>query len=319
MELDILILAFYLFTPFQEPKEEVKRFQRYLSSKDAKGRIYLSHEGINAQMSIARKDAPDFFDWLFSDERFKNIEIKVHEDKEHAFSKLKIKFRKQLVALDQIADSAKGGMHVSPEKWKEMLENRGKDTLILDVRNDYEWQVGHFEGAEKPALKTFREFPQYAEKLKKEHDPEKTQVMMYCTGGIRCELYSSVLKEKGFKNVVQLEGGVINYGLKVGARHWLGDLFVFDDRLVVPIDPKEKRKPIARCFDCQEKTDLYVNCANMDCNQLFLCCKSCLEKWKGCCSPSCIEAPRVRAFAREGRPRPFKRLPYEEKKMLGKG
>ena len=121
-----------------------------------------------------------------------------------------------------------------------MLEKKDENTLLLDVRNDYESAIGHFEGAERPPIKTFREFPDYAEALAKQKNPQKTKVMMYCTGGIRCEVYSALLKEKGFEEVYQLHGGVINYGHKMGNKHWKGKLFVFDDRLSVPISEDEQ-------------------------------------------------------------------------------
>src|SRR5262249_4140996 len=156
----------------------------------------------------------------------------LHPYHEHAFPRAIVKYRKNLVAHDQPVDLAKRGTHVSPKKWKEMLQEKDK-YLLLDIRNDYEWKLGRFEGASLPPCETFRDFEVYADKLKEEE--EKKPVMMYCTGGIRCELYSSILMKKGFSQVYQLDGGIINYGLKEGADHWLGKLFVFDDRLSVPI------------------------------------------------------------------------------------
>jgi UPF0176 protein len=219
-----------------------------------------------------------------------------------------VKTRPQLVALDAAVDMSKAGTHVSAEKWKEMLENRDAGTLLLDVRNDYEWEVGHFEGAELPTLEQFREFPKYAQELKKRCDPQKTKVMMYCTGGIRAEVYSALLKEEGFAEVYQLQGGVIKYGQEAGSKHWKGKLFVFDDRLAVPISEKDPAEVISACIHCQTTSDLYFNCANMDCNELFIACLPCAEKTKGCCCPQCEAAPRVRTFQTTDRPKPFQRL-----------
>ncbi len=186
-----------------------------------------------------------------------------------------------------------------------MLENDSKRVLI-DVRNEYEWKVGHFKGADLPPCDTFREFKDYADSLKDKVDAKNTPVMMYCTGGIRCELYSAVLKSKGFEKVYQLEGGVINYGLKQGSDHWLGKLFVFDDRLTIPIS-EEATPVIGQCHHCHQPADTYYNCANMDCNCLFICCKECALKFIGCCQDSCCDAERVRPFNKDQAHKPFRK------------
>ncbi len=294
----------------------MKNWKRFLKDKDAKGRIYLNEEGINAQMSISKDEAPAFYEWFCGDSRYKETEIKVHIFPDQAFSKLTIKYRKQLVAMDKEYDLNQGGKHLSSTEWAKMIEERDEDTLILDVRNDYEWEVGHFERTEKPEFETFREFPKYAEELGKTRDTKKTKVMMYCTGGIRCELYSCLLKEQGFDEVYQLSGGVIKYGLEEGNKHWKGNLFVFDDRLVVPINNEEESEVISQCSSCSIKIDIYYNCANMDCNKLFISCLKCAKKMKGCCSEPCMEAPRVRSFEATENPKPFRKLPYEEKIKL---
>ena len=152
--------------------------------------------------------------WMKADSRFQEISFKMHESSEHAFPKMTVKYRRQLVAIDCEVDFSEKGESVSPEQWKKMIEERDEQTIVLDVRNDYEWKIGHFEGSELPKLETFREFPEYAKQLKQERDPKETVVMMYCTGGIRCEFYSALMKKEGFEKVYQLDGGVINYGLK---------------------------------------------------------------------------------------------------------
>lgn len=267
-------------------------------------------------MSLFKQQAQTFYDWFLSDSRFKETEIKVHPHTEQAFPKLTVKYRDQLVAMDAAYDFEKAGKHVSSDEWAKMIEERDENTLILDVRNDYEWEVGHFEGTEKPDFKTFREFPQYAENLKEKRDPQKTKVMMYCTGGIRCELYSSLLKEKGFDEVYQLSGGVIKYGLEKGAKHWKGKLFVFDDRLVVPISEEEPTETIGACNHCKTSVDTYYNCANMDCNELFISCLDCAQEMLGCCSSPCTESPRRREFVAQKHPKPFRKLPFAEKGKL---
>jgi UPF0176 protein len=300
------VLAYYLFTPVDDPKAEVDRHHAFFQGKDAVGRIYISSEGINGQMSASLEVAEAYMDWLRSDIRFKAVVFKRHRHHEQVFPRMTVKVRKQLVAIDVPVDHSQTAEHVSAAAWNEMLDKRDADTLVLDVRNDYEWEVGHFEGAELPKLDTFRRFPAYAKELKGERDLKKTKVMMYCTGGIRCELYSALLKQEGFENVYQLDGGVIGYGLQEGNKHWRGKLFVFDDRLAVPIS-KEESEVISCCHHCGMPSDVYYNCANMDCNALFLSCPQCAERLQGCCCSSCQQAPRLRPYEKRERPKPFRR------------
>lgn len=309
------VLAYYHFKPIQDVDAHIKEHKAFLMSKDAKGRIYINEKGINGQISIHEDDALDYMRWMKGFDFFQKVEFKIHESKEHAFAKLTVKYRKELVAIEANFDMNDTAKHLSPEKWREMLETKDENTILIDVRNDYEWQVGHFDGAILPKLKTFRDFKKYIEDLKKSYNTEKTKVMMYCTGGIRCEIYSCLMKEKGFESVYQLDGGVINYGLKEGNKHWKGKLFVFDDRLVVPIS-KDKAEVISHCRFCEKPSDVYYNCANMDCNDLFISCLDCISNAKGCCSEDCQQAPRVRPFEVSDDPKPFRKLPFEEKCQL---
>jgi UPF0176 protein len=299
-----IALAYYLFVPLEDPLLEVRKHKEFFEKKECTGRIYISEEGINGQMSGTIADAEAYIIWLKADPRFEAVDFKMNPTQEQIFPRMTVKYRNQLVALDQKIDVADTAERVSPQKWREMLES-GR-YWVLDVRNRYEWEIGHFEGAHLPPLENFREFPTYAEKLSQEIDPETTPVMMYCTGGIRCELYSVILKKKGFKNVYQLHGGVINYGLQEGKKHWKGKLFVFDDRLAVSIDGHES-EPIAHCLHCQLPNDTYYNCANMDCNELFVCCSSCLTIFSGCCSHQCQKNPRVRPLESKSGNKPFRR------------
>ncbi len=304
------VLAYYHFVPINDPAIEVTAHHSFFEGRDLTCRIYISHEGINGQLSASIADAEAYMQWLKSDERFKDVEFKIHSYHENVFPKVCVKVREQLVAMDEPIDLSLTGDHLSPEQWEQMLEEKDEDTLLIDVRNDYEWKVGHFEGAELPTLEQFREFPKYARDLKDKKDPEKTKVMMYCTGGIRCELYSALLKKVGFKNVFQLEGGVIKYGLKEGSKHWKGKLFVFDDRMAVPLS--DSAETISTCHQCPTLSDVYYNCANVDCNELFTCCPTCADKLQGCCSTACQHAPRRRPYEKTDRPKPFRKSHHYE-------
>ncbi|HEV7737347.1 MAG TPA: rhodanese-related sulfurtransferase [Chlamydiales bacterium] len=309
--MDYWVLAYYCLADIAEPHLEVRKHQNFFSTRDLKGRIYISEQGINGQMSGSASHAEEYMEWLRSDLRFANVSFKMHQYFEHAFPKATIKYRRQLVAMDCDVDLSKRGESITPSEWKEMLNARDDDTLVLDVRNDYEWKVGHFEGAELPPLESFRQFPSYAKQLKEARDPKKTKVMMYCTGGIRCEFYSAVMKKEGFEQVYQLDGGVIQYGLDEGQNQWEGKLFVFDDRLVIPIS-EETAPPISVCSHCQASDDTYYNCANMDCNALFVCCSTCVQEKCGCCSTECQNAPRVRPI-QPGSSKPFRKWDHAEK------
>lgn len=299
------VLAYYHLAPISDPHAEVAFHKDFLSPLDATSRIYVSEEGINGQMCAAENDAKSYMEWMHSRPEFRDVVFKIHPYHEQVFPRLTIKYRRQLVAFDQQVDMNARGHHLSPEKWKEMLES-DDGHLLLDIRNDYEWKLGRFEGAEMPPCETSRDFERYAEDLLSRVDPKTKPVMMYCTGGIRCEYYSSILKKKGFEKIYQLEGGVIGYGLKVGSDHWLGKLFVFDDRLSIPLCER-KTAVVGECHFCKTASEAYYNCANMDCNRLYLCCPECLQKHAGCCQESCQNAPRLRPYHQQNPHKPFRR------------
>ncbi len=304
--MDYFVLAYYALTPLDDPHSDVVRHQDFFRTRDLKGRIYISEQGINGQMSGSAAAAQEYMQWLHSDPRFSNVSFKVHPAKEHAFPKATIKYRRQLVALDCDVEIENRAEPLSSAAWSQMLEAKDPDTLVLDVRNTYESAVGHFEGAELPPIETFREFPAYAKQLRETRDPKRTKLLMYCTGGIRCEFYSALLKQEGFEQVYQLDGGVIQYGLDEGQKHWKGKLFVFDDRLVVPISNQEA-PPIAQCTGCGASTDVYYNCANADCNALFVSCVDCVKQRRGCCCAACMESGRVRPLLEPENPKPFRK------------
>jgi UPF0176 protein len=303
-----LVIAFYTFTPIEDPEGDVARHKVFFEGREIRSRIYISKEGINGQMSATLADGNAYMEWLRQDTRFCAVDFKVQTHHEHVFPRPTVKVREQLVAIDVSIDLSQRGEYLSPEEWREELERENPDRVVLDVRNDYEWEIGHFAGAEKPGLGQFRDFPAYARELKARVSPDTTKVLMYCTGGIRCELYSALLRQEGFEHIYQLQGGVLKYGSDVGSAHWKGKLFVFDDRLAVPIAEGESGEIIGSCRFCDQKTDLYYNCANPNCNDLFLSCLTCAEERHGCCTPSCREVSGVRPFVSQERPKPYRRI-----------
>ncbi len=290
------VVAFYYIGAIVNPAQEAELQKQFLSHLDVSCRLYVAKDGLNGQMCFVASDAKKYMDWMLGREQFSSIHFKAQGVDCHVFPRCTIKVRRELVALGTEVDFSKRGTYLSPEDWKAKLEDDSQEKIIIDTRNDYEWQLGHFENAELLPYETFKDFREYAKGLKERIDSKNSQVLMYCTGGIRCELFSALLKEEGIDDVYQLQGGVINYGQEAGSKHWKGSLFVFDDRLSVPIS-EEPVETIGTCLHCKEKIENYYNCANMDCNELFLCCHQCLEKHQGCCSSECQSAPRVRPFS----------------------
>lgn len=303
--MNYLVLAYYLFNEIENPHKAVADHKAFFTGRDVTSRIYISEQGINGQMSALEEDALAYMEWLIQQPGFETVTFKVHRSPENVFPRTTVKYRKQLVAIDKDVDLSKRGTYLTPAEWRRVLESDEK-FLLIDVRNDYETVVGHFEGSELPPCKTFREFNGYADKLKEEI-PADTRILMCCTGGIRCEIFSAVLKEKGFEDVSQLKGGIIQYGLDEGASHWKGKLFVFDDRLTIPIDEQEETVTVGSCHHCGALADAYYNCTSMDCNELFLCCKECAKEHQGSCSDTCKSAPRLRPFDAEKAHKPFRR------------
>lgn len=289
------IIAFYHFCPIADPAAEVALHKEFFKSRDVRARTYISSQGINGQMSAAKADGEAYMQWLKSRPEFATVEFKIDPYHEHVFPRLTVKVKKELVALGEELSFEERGQYLEPQQWAEMLEEC-PDKLVLDIRNDYEWKIGRFQDAEQVTCETFKDFIEMAQDLKKRLEGTETKVMMYCTGGIRCEVFSALLKKEGMKNdVFQLHGGVIRYGHEEKSRSWLGKLFVFDDRLQVDISD-EKAPPVGICHHCEGSAESYYNCANVECNKLFICCQSCLEKAQGCCCSECQSAERVRPF-----------------------
>ncbi len=251
------------------------------------GRIYIAKEGINAQMSVPEFNLQQFLDDLESDNYLKGISIKYAvEDDGKSFYKLTIKVRHKIVAdgLDDGAfDVSNVGKHLSAIEFHELVDH--PETLVIDMRNHYESEIGHFKGAVCPEADTFREeIEMVVDQFENQKD---RKILLYCTGGIRCEKASAYLRYSGFKDVNQLHGGILEYArqiklLKLESK-FMGKNFVFDDRLGESINGEV----ISHCHQCGKKCDTHTNCANDLCHILFLQCDECASKYEGCCSNDC--------------------------------
>jgi UPF0176 protein len=296
-------LSFYKYARIGNPRLFRDHFFILLDRLRVLGRIYVSYEGVNGQISVpdkkleALREAMDQITFL-EGVRF-NFAI---EDDGKSFFKLAIKVRNKIVADgldDRSFDVTKRGKHLSAEEFNALTNQH--DTVVVDMRNHYESEVGHFQNAITPDVETFREALPKVEEILEEHKDK--HIVMYCTGGIRCEKASAYFKHKGFEKVYQLDGGIIEYARQVEEKglenKYVGKNFVFDERMGERISGEV----IARCHQCGEPADVHVNCANDACHILFIQCEACAEKYEQCCSKKCAD---------------FNRLPEEQRSELRK-
>lgn len=283
-----ITVSFYRYVIIDQPQELRDHLFLQWNKLQVLGRIYVAHEGINAQLCVPEENWEIFKYNLSKEPLLAGIPFKIAvEDDGKSFYKLTIKVRPKIVADgldDQAFDVTNVGKHLTAREFNEAMES--KDTIVVDMRNHYESEVGRFEGALCPDADTFREeLPMVIEELK---DKKDKKIIMYCTGGVRCEKASAYLKHHGFKDVNQLHGGIIDYVRQIRAEglpsKFIGKNFVFDER----VGERITDDVIAQCHQCGEMCDTHVNCANDDCHLLFIQCPACAEKMKGCCTPECM-------------------------------
>ena len=299
-----ITVSFYRYVIIDNPQELRDQLFALWSSLNILGRIYIAREGINAQMCVPENNWDSFKKNLFADIRFSDVPFKIAvEDNGKSFYKLTIKVRPKIVAdglNDGAFDVTNVGNHLTAKDFNAAMES--PDTIVVDMRNHYESEVGRFIGAICPDADTFREeLPMVIDELK---DKKDKKIIMYCTGGVRCEKASAYLKHHGFKDVNQLHGGIIDYVRQIKAENlsskFIGKNFVFDER----VGERITDDVIAQCHQCGAACDTHVNCANDDCHLLFIQCEQCSEKMAGCCTPECMHIAS---------------LPVEEQRALRKG
>jgi predicted sulfurtransferase len=308
-ETEYCIVNFYHLVDIERPHKVVAEHAEFLQGRDVRGRIYISEQGINAQYGGLRKDAIAYVQWLAKEHPlFQGLRYTVFPADDHMFPKLRLKYKPNLISLAggmagvPVTEPSARATPVPPAEWRRMLSQgiNGAKPLVLDVRNGYEWDAGHFVGAERPHEDEFSQTPTEATPtevpLPLQGAEPNTPVMMYCTGGIRCDVYSAYLKNKGYRNLYTLEGGIQNYMRNEGLDHWNGSLFVFDGRMAIRPD-KDEEAPLQAAAPCQvcggDAVLPHANCANIDCNKLFIACDACKTKLRGCCCEDCVDAPRL--------------------------
>lgn len=280
-------ISFYKYHQLENPAELRNDLFIGLDGLGVLGRIYVAHEGINAQISVPEERFDNFKNYLYGISFLNQVRLNIaFEDSGKSFFKLKILVRKKIVAdglEDAAFDVTDSGVHVNANEFNRLAED--PNTIMIDMRNHYESEVGHFQGAICPDVDTFREELQIAEDLMR--DQKDKNLLMYCTGGIRCEKASAWMKHLGFKNVFQLDGGIIKYAQEVKEQgldnKFIGKNFVFDERLGERIT----NDVIAHCHQCGALCDDHTNCKNDGCHLLFIQCKACAEKHNGCCCDAC--------------------------------
>ncbi|MEL7268454.1 MAG: rhodanese-related sulfurtransferase [Bacteroidota bacterium] len=302
---DRLTISFYQYAHIGNPLIFRNHVFIQWNEINVLGRIYVAKEGINAQLSVPARNFEAFKTHLDSITFLHGVRLNIAVEQDNkSFLKLKVKVRDKIVAdglNDETFDVTNKGVHVDAEQFNTLIED--PDTVLVDMRNHYESEIGHFKNAITPDVDTFRDSLDTIERDLAEHKEDK-KLVMYCTGGIRCEKASAYYKHKGFKNVYQLEGGIIEYTRQVKNQQlenkFLGKNFVFDHRRSERIS----EDVIAHCHQCGAPCDTHVNCANEACHLLFIQCDKCAEKMDNCCSAECQQVIA---------------LPYDEQKKLRKG
>jgi UPF0176 protein len=299
-----MTVSFYRYVRIEDPDQLRGELYDKWSEFNVMGRTYLAHEGINAQISMPKANWEFFQKQLHADERFDGIPFKIAVDDDgKSFYKLIIKVRKKIVADgldDNTFDSSDVGTHLTAREFNSAMED--PESIVVDMRNHYESEVGHFKGAITPDADTFRDELDMVSDLLTGKEDKK--LLLYCTGGIRCEKASAWFRHQGFKDVNQLHGGIISYAHQIKEEglesKFIGKNFVFDERLGERIT----EDVISSCHQCGKPCDDHTNCANHACHLLFIQCEECAEKYNGCCTNEC---------------RDISLMPIEEQRALRKG
>lgn len=286
------VLLYYKYVHIEDPEGYAAEHLKFCKDLGLKGRILVAHEGINGTVSGTKEQTKTYMDTMHQDPRFADMVFKIDEHDGHAFKKMHVRPRKELVTLrleNDINPNETTGNYLSPKEFYKAMQD--EDTVVIDARNDYEYDLGHFRHAIRPDIRTFRELPSWIREHKDEFKGKK--ILTYCTGGIRCEKFSGWLRKEGFEDVNQLHGGIVTYGKdpEVQGELWDGKCYVFDERISVPVNQKEHVIVGVDYFD-GKPCERYVNCANPECNKQILCSEENEHKYLRGCTHECRVSPR---------------------------
>ena len=289
------ILLYYQYVPLEDPDQYAAEQRELCEKLNLKGRILIAKEGINGTVSGTQAACEIYQAAMTADPRTASMHWKVDEASEHAFPKLSIKVREEVVALglgeEDFSPIDLTATHLKPQEWREAMKD--PDAVLIDARNNYEWEVGRFEGALLPPVQSFKELPKWVREHREELEGKK--ILTYCTGGIRCEKFSGFLLKEGFQDVFQLDGGIVTYGKdpEVKGEGYEGECYVFDERLTVPVNRTGAATVVSQCCRCGGETLRYRNCSWKPCNKQILLCGDCEEEKGRYCDATCHEAAVV--------------------------
>lgn len=284
------ILLYYKYVPIENHEEFAKEHLAFCKELGLKGRILVAYEGINGTVSGTVEQTEIYMNTMHANPLFKDMVFKIDEADEHAFKKMFVRPRPELVTFrleEDINPNELSGKRLKPKEFLEALED--EEVIVLDGRNYYEFDVGHFRNAIRPEVDSFREFPEWIRENLSQHKDKK--ILTYCTGGIRCEKLSGFLLREGFKDVAQLDGGIATYSKdpEVKGKLFDGKMYVFDERIVVPVNFTETATVVGKCLHCGTLSEKYINCTYDFCHNHHIVCDKCEEEHGGYCSPECSE------------------------------
>ncbi len=308
--LDYEVFSFYKFVTLADPEGFKERHYDFCRSIGVKARIIVAGEGINGVVAGRKESTQRYRAYLTDIPEFSDIHFKIHETDHLYLRKVQVKHKSEIVNSgienpEDISPLIDAGTHVDPKTFKNLKDR--DDVIILDVRSNYETEVGKFKNAYTLDIDNFREFPDQLEKLK---PFQNKKILTYCTGGIKCEKATALLKAKGFNEPMQLSGGILQYAKEEGGEDFEGKCYVFDERLVIDVN-EVNPTTISQCIHCNRYAARIINCANPDCNAQVIICEDCGWEWDGACSEKCLHNPRKRPYDGSGY--------YPKDKMLNIG
>lgn len=288
-------LLYYCYSPIANAEQFATDHLNFCKSLGLVGRIIVADEGLNGTVSGTVEACKTYMEHVHADERFAKTEFKIDEVNEPSFIKMHCRYKSEIVHSGlrdkSIIDPNKQtGKYLEPKEFAEMIDQ--EDVVVVDVRSNYEHNLGKFKNAITFDIDNFRDFPDQINALAQYKDKK---IMTYCTGGIKCEKASALLLHHGFKDVYQLHGGIIKYGKEAGGKDFEGKCYVFDNRIAVDVNSVNP-KIISTCYNCGTTTPKMINCANPECNEHITQCDDCGDKLQGCCSEQCTTHPRKRPY-----------------------
>jgi len=288
-------ILYYCYSPIADAEQFAADHLAFCKSLNLTGRIIVADEGLNGTVSGTKESCEAYMEAVHADARFAKTEFKIDDVAEPSFIKMHCRYKAEIVHSglrdpNIINPNKQTGKHLEPTEFQKMIHD--DDVVVLDVRSNYEHNLGKFKNAITLDIENFREFPDKIEELEQF---KGKKILTYCTGGIKCEKASALLLHHGFENVYQLHGGIIKYGKEAGGEDFEGKCYVFDNRIAVDVN-KVNPTVVSKCYNCGTVTPKMINCANPECNEHVTQCDACGEKLLGCCSETCVSNPRRRPY-----------------------